>query len=97
MSTSILPTRTAHHTTPPLTPSRPSPQQYNTMQHNTTHHTAGKCETIGTDPEESDGIGSLDGDTALSHGSFLAAMHAAGSVCEAVDMVVKKKVKCGDL
>ena len=52
----------------------------------------GKCETIGTDPEEPDGIGSLDGDTALSHGSFLAAMHAAGSVCEAVDMVVKKEV-----
>ena len=52
----------------------------------------GKCESIGLDPEALDGIGSLDGDTTLSHGSFAAAMHAAGSVCEAVDMVARKKV-----
>lgn len=35
----------------------------------------------------------MDGDTTLSQGSFSAAMHAAGSVCEAVDMVMKKKVR----
>lgn len=55
--------------------------------------TSDKCETIGTDPEGQGGIGSLDGDTTLSHGSFAAAMHAAGSVCEAVDMVVTEKVR----
>jgi acetoin utilization deacetylase AcuC-like enzyme len=68
---------------------------HHTSHHHTTHHCAGKCETIGPDPEEQGGIGYLDGDTTLSQGSFSAAMHAAGSVCEAVDMVIKKKVREG--
>ena len=35
----------------------------------------------------------MDGDTTLSHHSFAAAMHAAGSVCQAVDMVARKEVR----
>ena len=80
---------TLHHTVLPHTPPHPSTPHLTPY---TTHHCAGKCETIGPDPEEQGGIGYLDGDTTLSQGSFSAAMHAAGSVCEAVDMVIKKKV-----
>ena len=47
---------------------------------------------MGIDPEAFDGIGSLDGDTTVSHNTFAAAMHAAGSVCQAVDMVARKEV-----
>ena len=48
-----------------------------------------KCEGIARDAETSDGIDNLDGDTTLSRESFAAALHAAGSVCQAVDMVAK--------
>ena len=48
---------------------------------------------MGVDPEAFDGIGSLDGDTSVSHNTFAAAMHAAGSVCQAVDMVARKEVR----
>jgi acetoin utilization deacetylase AcuC-like enzyme len=43
--------------------------------------------------EEKAGITHLDGDTALSRESFRAAMHAAGSLCQGVDMVMKKEVR----
>lgn len=43
--------------------------------------------------EESSGITHLDGDTALSRETFRAAMHAAGSLCQGVDMVLGKKVR----
>lgn len=48
-----------------------------------------KCETIDEDPEEESGIDSIDGDTTMSRNTFKAAMHAAGAVCHAVDLVVK--------
>ena len=48
-----------------------------------------KCEGIARDAETSDGIDNLDGDTTLSRESFAAALHAAGSVCQAVDLVAK--------
>lgn len=35
----------------------------------------------------------LDSDTAISRHSFAAAMHAAGGVCQAVDMVLSKEVR----
>ena len=43
--------------------------------------------------EERRGITHLDGDTALSRESFRAAMHAAGSLCQGVDMVINKEVR----
>lgn len=43
--------------------------------------------------ERSDGIAHLDGDTAISQRTFDAAMHAAGSLCQAVDMVVRRDVR----
>lgn len=43
--------------------------------------------------EERCGITHLDGDTALSRESFRAAMYAAGSLCQGVDMVIKKEVR----
>lgn len=39
-------------------------------------------------------LGHLDGDTAISAGSFRAAMAAAGAVIAAVDRVVKQQVVC---
>ena len=39
------------------------------------------------------GITHLDGDTALSRETFRAAMHAAGSVCQGVDMIMNKEVR----
>mmetsp|Transcript_4408 Transcript_4408/g.12711 ORF Transcript_4408/g.12711 Transcript_4408/m.12711 type:complete len:900 (-) Transcript_4408:172-2871(-) len=43
-------------------------------------------------PEAGPGsIGHLDGDTAISRGTFAAALAAAGSVCQAVDAVVTKQ------
>ena len=48
-----------------------------------------KCERINNDAEIEGGMDSLDGDTAISKNSFKAAMHAAGSVIQAVDLVVK--------
>jgi hypothetical protein len=53
----------------------------------------GFCEMIPPRAEGPGGISSLDGDTTLSHNSFRAAMHAAGAVCQAVDMVVKGEAK----
>jgi acetoin utilization deacetylase AcuC-like enzyme len=47
---------------------------------------------VGRDAEAYDGIGHLDGDTTVSHGSFAAALHAAGSVCQAIDLVVNGEV-----
>jgi hypothetical protein len=36
---------------------------------------------------------SVDGDTTVSHGSFAAAMYAAGSVIQGVDMIMKGEIK----
>ena len=48
-----------------------------------------KCESIGTDPEKASGMDSLDGDTTISRHTFDAALHGAGAVCHAVDLLVK--------
>lgn len=49
---------------------------------------------ISDDPEDVEsGMGSLDGDTSISRGSFKAAMAAAGAVCHAVDMVARQEFK----
>jgi len=48
-----------------------------------------KCEGIDNDAEGQGGMDSLDGDTSISKQSFKAAMHAAGSVIQAVDLVMK--------
>jgi acetoin utilization deacetylase AcuC-like enzyme len=47
-----------------------------------------RCEVLAEDPESSLGIGQLDGDTTISKQTYKAALHAAGSVCQAVDMVM---------
>eukprot|EP00596_Hydrurales_sp_CCMP1899_P003639 CAMPEP_0119048606 /NCGR_PEP_ID=MMETSP1177-20130426/59890_1 /TAXON_ID=2985 /ORGANISM="Ochromonas sp, Strain CCMP1899" /LENGTH=826 /DNA_ID=CAMNT_0007024745 /DNA_START=66 /DNA_END=2546 /DNA_ORIENTATION=+ len=52
-----------------------------------------KCETVNKDPEGYGGIDNLDGDTTVSHGSFAAAMYAAGSVIQGVDMIMKGEIK----
>ena len=44
----------------------------------------GTCEAIADDE-----LGRLDGDTTLSSESFEAALHAAGAVCRAIDLVVE--------
>ena len=44
-----------------------------------------KCDSLPDDPQV---IGNLDGDTAVSHHTFSAALSAAGAVCRAVDEVV---------
>ena len=43
-------------------------------------------------PDTPGAVGHLDGDTAISHGTFQAALAAAGGVCEAIDRVVQGKV-----
>lgn len=50
------------------------------------------CSQVSPNVESSNGIGHLDGDTAISNLSFLAALHACGAVCDGVDLVVKKQV-----
>ena len=50
------------------------------------------CSQVSPNDEASNGIGHLDGDTAISNFSFLAALHACGAVCDGVDLVVKKEV-----
>jgi hypothetical protein len=50
------------------------------------------CEAIDEAPSAT---GHLDGDTAISRGSFRAALAAAGAVCAAVDEVVGGKVRRG--
>lgn len=50
------------------------------------------CEGLTPDPEESEGMHNLDGDTAVSRYTYDAALSAAGSVCVAVDKVVSKEV-----
>lgn len=50
------------------------------------------CATLGDNT-----IGHLDGDTAVSSGSFKAALAAAGAVIRAVDQVVGGKVGCSPL
>ncbi|KAK9813955.1 hypothetical protein WJX73_006715 [Symbiochloris irregularis] len=44
-------------------------------------------------PDSRDGIGALDTDTHLSHGSFRAALVAAGAVCRAIDAVMTGKAR----
>jgi acetoin utilization deacetylase AcuC-like enzyme len=52
-----------------------------------------QCERASADVEKENGIVNLDGDTTVSHLSYSAAMHAAGAVCEAVDLVMQRKSK----
>ena len=47
------------------------------------------CASIPADPAV---VGHLDGDTAISHGTFDAALVAVGGICNAVDQVVTGKV-----
>ena len=47
-----------------------------------------KCESLSDDPEAPEGAGNLDGDTTISRHTFDAALHAAGSVIQAVDLVM---------
>lgn len=52
------------------------------------------CSGCDEDPDEQPGgMAHLDGDTAISKHSFEAALRGAGSVCEAVDMVMSGQVK----
>lgn len=44
-------------------------------------------------PEEASAVGSLDADTAISAGTFRAALVAAGAVCRAVDRVMAGEVR----
>ena len=50
------------------------------------------CDSL---PDDSEAIGHLDGDTAVSRGTFRAALAAAGAVCTAVDAVMKGEVGAG--
>jgi hypothetical protein len=56
-------------------------------------HTQAVCDSLPDDPEA---IGHLDGDTAVSRGTFAAALAAAGATCTAVDAVVTGKVGLGE-
>ena len=56
-------------------------------------HVQALCDTLSADAEASNGMAHLDGDTAISHLSFAAALRGAGSVCQAVDMVMEGSVK----
>lgn len=51
------------------------------------------CEKLSEDPESSDGMSHLDGDTAISKNSYLAALAAAGAVCTAVDGVMNGELQ----
>ena len=46
------------------------------------------CSQINTNAENNTGISHLDGDTAVSNQSFIASLHGAGAVCNAVHLVV---------
>jgi acetoin utilization deacetylase AcuC-like enzyme len=50
---------------------------------------------LGEDAEGVDGLGNLDGDTTISRYTFDAALHAAGSVCHAVDLIMAKHKNSG--
>lgn len=43
--------------------------------------------------EDGDGIGKLDGDTTISHGTYKAALAAVGTVCNAIDNVMKRNLR----
>lgn len=53
-------------------------------------HPQAVCEHIPDDPGE---VGHLDGDTAISHRTFTAALAAAGAVCTGVDAVVSGRAR----
>ncbi|GAB4814038.1 hypothetical protein N2152v2_001084 [Parachlorella kessleri] len=48
------------------------------------------CDQI---PDSPASVGHLDGDTAVSHHTFAAALAAAGAVCSAVDALVRREVR----
>lgn len=52
-----------------------------------------RCSQIGIDPEQEDGLDSLDADTSISRGTFNAALGALGAVCRAIDEVVMGNAK----
>jgi hypothetical protein len=51
------------------------------------------CSKLPDEVEAEEHLGSLDGDTSISKGTYLAALSAAGAVCEAVDRVINGKAK----
>jgi hypothetical protein len=51
------------------------------------------CNELSSDYNEEEGMGKLDGDTAVSEGTFKAALAAVGAVCSAVDKVIAQEVK----
>ena len=51
-----------------------------------------RVERLSNDPELVSGIGNLDGDTTVSRKTYEAALRAAGSLCQGVDMVLEGKV-----
>ena len=52
-----------------------------------------ECDGCQEDADDMGGMTHLDGDTALSNRSLEAALRGAGSVCQAVDMVMRGEVK----
>jgi hypothetical protein len=51
------------------------------------------CSKLPDEVEDEEHLGSLDGDTSISKGTYLAALSASGAVCEAVDLVINGKAK----
>ena len=51
------------------------------------------CSQVSPNDESASGITHLDGDTAVSNLSFMAALHACGAICDGVDLVVKNQTK----
>ena len=54
-----------------------------------------KCEALEEDADGVGGLGNLDGDTTVSKYTFEAALAAAGSCCQAVDLIMSKEHKTG--
>jgi acetoin utilization deacetylase AcuC-like enzyme len=52
-----------------------------------------KCENLLEDANKEGGMDSLDADTAISKYTFDAALHAAGAVCDGIDLVLSGKVR----
>ena len=88
-----LPPLPPHVRPSPETQRSPSPNPTANLQPPTSNLLSQACEAIDDSPSAT---GALDGDTAISRGSFRAALAAAGAVCAAVDEVVSAKVRGRD-
>jgi hypothetical protein len=51
------------------------------------------CSKLSPDPEKEGGLTQLDGDTTVGKDTYAAALHAAGSLTQGVDMVMKGQVR----